>query len=136
MVKGLGYSENVYIRAKEKQENRSGGEKTLTTLRGWKKLRQRNIDDVEDFLGVLDQVLRSLQDRGPFRELTGQNLNLTAKEKVSEEDVQAYKYWCFEGKKEDNFESLILWLELKVKIIDLKSTDEKYQYTKAELNHA
>ena len=108
MVKDLGYSENAYARAKAKLENKFGGErriqvKHLTTVRAWRKLRPGNLEDMEEFLAVLDRVLVSLQDCALGGELNGQSLNLTAKEKLSEEDVQAYKYWCFE-REEDNFE--------------------------------
>ena len=39
-------------------------------------------------------------------ELNGQSLNLTAEEKQSVKDIQAYEYWCFERQEEDNFKSL------------------------------
>ena len=102
MVKDLGYSENAYARAKEKLENKFRGErriqlKNLTTLRGWRKLRPGNLDDMEEFLAVLDRVQVSLQD-SPEGELNGLSLSLTAKEKLCEEDVQAYKFWCLERK--------------------------------------
>ena len=97
MVKDLGYSENAYARAKEKLENKFGGKrriqlKNLTTLRGWRKLRS---GDMEESLAVLDREHVSLQD-SPEGELNGQSLSLTAKEKLCEEDVQAYKFWCLE----------------------------------------
>ena len=52
MVKDLGYSENA--RAREKLENKLGGErriqlKHLMTLRTWRKLRPRTLEDMEEF---------------------------------------------------------------------------------------
>ena len=122
MVKDLGYSENAYARAKERLGNKFGGErriqlKNLTTLRGWRKLRPANLDDMEEFLAVLDRVQVSLLD-SPEEELNGQSLSLTAKEKLCEEDVQAYKFWCLERQEKDNFKSLVRWLEIRVKIMD------------------
>ena len=84
MIKDLGYSVNAYERAKAKLEKKYGGErrlqiKHLTALRGWQKVRPRNLEDMEDFLAILERVMIALQDSGPGRELSGQNLNLTAK---------------------------------------------------------
>ena len=97
MVRDLGYSENAYARAKEKLESKLGDErriqlKHLTTLRAWRKLRPRNLEDMEEFLAVLDRVLVSMRGCGLEGGLYGQCLNLTAKEKLSEEDVQTYSY--------------------------------------------
>ena len=83
-IKDLGYSVNAYERAKAKLEKKYGGErrlqiKHLTALRGWQKVRPRNLEDMEDFLAILERVMIALQDSGPGRELSGQNLNLTAK---------------------------------------------------------
>ena len=95
MVKDLGYSFNAYERAKAKLEKKCGGErrlqvKHLTALRNFRKVRPRNLEDMEEFQVLLERVLIATQDSGP---LHGQRLNLTAKEKLPEEDVQAYKYW-------------------------------------------
>ena len=38
----------------------------------------------------------ALQGSGLGREFQGQNLNLTAKEKRLEEDIQSYKYWLID----------------------------------------
>lgn len=123
LVKDLGYSLNAYERAKAKLEKKYGGErrlqiKHLTALRGWQKVRTRNLEDMEDFQAVLERVLIALQDCGPGQELQGQSLNLTAKEKLSEEDVQAYKHWLIDHSLEDSFESLVEWVELRVQIME------------------
>ena len=108
LVKDLGFSFDAFERAKEKLERKCGGErrlqiKQLTALRGWRKVRAQNLEDVEEFQAMLERVLIALKDCGPGQELQGQNLNLTAckGQKLSEEDVQAYKYWLvdhsFEG---------------------------------------
>ena len=120
MVKDLGYSENAYKRAIEKLDNKFGGERRLainllTRLCVWLKLRHRNLEDMEDFLTVLDKVLVAVQDNV---ELKSQRLNLTAKEKLSEDDIQSYKYWLCEHGKEDCFETLVEWIEMKVCIMD------------------
>ena len=114
LVKDLGYSVNAYERAKEKLEKKYGGErrlqiKHLTALRGWRKVRLRNLEDMEDFQGILERVSIALKDCGPRQELQGHNLSLTAKEKLSEDDVQAYKQWLIDHSLEDSFESLIDW---------------------------
>lgn len=59
---------------------------------------------MEEFQPVLERVIIALQDSGPGRKLQGQNLNLTAKKKLSKEDVQSYKYWLIDRALEDNFE--------------------------------
>ena len=122
LVKDLGFSINAYERAKEKLEKKYGGErrlqiKHLTPLRGWQKVRPRNLEDMENFQGILGRVWIALKDCGPGQELQGHNLNLTAKEKLSEEDVQAYKHWLIDHSLEDSFESLIEWVEIRVQII-------------------
>lgn len=53
--------------------------KHLTALRGWQKVRSRNLEDMENFQGVLERVLIALKDCGPDQELQGHNLNLTAR---------------------------------------------------------
>ena len=67
---------------------------------------------------VLERVLIALKDCGPGQELQGHNLNLTGKEKLSEEDVQAYKHWLLDHSLEDSFESLVDWVELRIQIIE------------------
>ena len=92
--------------------------KHLTALRGWQKVRPRNLEDMENFQGILERVWIALKDCGPGQELQGHNLNLTAKEKLSEEDVQAYKHWLIDHSLEDSFESLIEWVEIRVQIME------------------
>ena len=79
---------------------------------------------MEEFLALLDRVLVSLRDSGHGAETNGQNLNLTAKEKLSAKDVEAYKYWLFERSERDTFENLVSWLEMKVQIMD-ETKDER-----------
>ena len=122
LVKDLGYSINAYERAKSKLEKKYGGKrrliiKHLTALRDLPKVKLHNLKDMENFLLILDRVTIALQDSGPGKELTGQNLNLTAKEKLSQ-DVQTYKYWVFEHSREDTFETLVEWVELRVRIME------------------
>jgi len=62
MVKDLGFSENAYVKAKSKLEKKYGGERRLlikhmTALRGWRKVRPSNLEDLEDFLTVLERVM-------------------------------------------------------------------------------
>ena len=114
MVKDLGYSLNAYERAKSKLEKKYGGErrlmiKHLTALREMQKIRLRNLEEMEGFLVILERVMIALQDSGPGKELTSQNLNLTAKEKLPQDDVQAYKYCLIEHSREDTFETLVEW---------------------------
>ena len=123
LIKDLGYSVHAYERAKEKLERKYGGErrlqiKHLTALRGWQKVRPRNLEEMESFQGVLERVWIALKDCGPGQELQGHNLNLTAKEKLSEEDVQAYKHWLMDHSLEDSFESLLEWVERRVQIME------------------
>lgn len=122
LVKDLGFSINAYERAKEKLE-KYGGErrlqiKHLTAVHGWQKVRPRNLEDMENFQGILGRVWIALKDCGRGQELQGHNLNLTAKEKLSEEDVQAYKHWLIDHSLEDSFESLIEWVEIRVQIME------------------
>ena len=112
LVEDLGYSINAYERAKEKLEKKYGGQrrlqiKHLTARRGWR-----------NFQGILERVWVALKDCGPGQEFQGHNLNLTAKEKLSEEDVQAYKHWLIDHSLEDSFESLIEWVEIRVQIME------------------
>ena len=123
MVKDLGYSLNAYERAKSKLEKKYGGErrlmiKHLTALRDFPKIKSRNLEEMENFLVTLERVMIALEDSGPGKELTGQNLNLTAKEKLSQQDVQAYKYWLIEHSREDTFGTLVEWVELRVQIME------------------
>ena len=120
IVKDLGYSDNAYKRATEKLDKKFGGERRLainllTSLRTWPKLRRRNLEDMDDFLTVLEKILVTVQDN---TELKSQHLNLTAKEKLSEDDIQSYKHWLCEHSKEDCFETLVEWIEMKVQIMD------------------
>ena len=73
---------------------------------------------MKEFQAVLERVMIALQDCGPDRELQGQNLNLAAKKKLSEEDVQSYNYWLIDRALEDNFESLVEWVGLRVQIME------------------
>ena len=81
MVKDLGYTDNAYSRAKEKLEKKYGGERRtqiahLTTLRAWPKLRAQNLEDLEEFVALLDRILVSLRDGGIEVEMGGEHLNL------------------------------------------------------------
>ena len=67
---------------------------------------------MENFQGILERASIALKDCGPGQELQGHNLSLTAKEKLSEDDVQAYKHWLIDHSLEDSFESLIDWVEI------------------------
>ena len=68
MVKDLGYSlSNAYERAKAKLEKKYGGErrlqiKHLTALRNFRKIRPRNLEDMEEFQVLLERVLIATQD--------------------------------------------------------------------------
>jgi len=86
-----------YERAKEKLEKKYGGERRLqinhlTALRGWQKVRPRNLEDMENFQGILERLSLAMKDCRPGQELQRHNLSLTAKQKLSEDDVQAYKH--------------------------------------------
>ena len=129
MVKDLGYTMNAYERAKEKLEKKYGGElrlqiSNLTTLRGWPKLRSQNLEDMEEFLALLDRILVSVQDSRLGAVANGHSLNLTAKEKLTASDLQAYKYWLYEHSEIDTFEALVRWLEIRVQIMD-ETKDER-----------
>ena len=63
-------------------------------------------------------VYIALKDCGPGQELQGHNLSLTAKEKLSEDDVQAYKHWRIDRSLEDSYESLLEWVEIGVLIME------------------
>ena len=45
------------------------------------------------------------------RELQGHNLSLTAKEKLWEDNVEAYKHWLIDRSLEDSFEIRVLIME-------------------------
>ena len=120
MIKDLGYSEAAYERAKFKLEKKYGGEKRLqikhlTTLCNWPKLRSRHLKDVEEFQALLERILITVKDCGSLQD---QSLNLSAKEKLSEEDIQAYKFWFLDHSREDCFESLVQWVELKADVME------------------
>ena len=137
LVKDLGYSINAYEIVKSKLEKKYGGErrliiKHLTALRDLPKVKLHNLKDMENFLLILDRVTIALLDSGPGKELTGQNLNLTAKEKLSQEDVQTYKYWLFEHSRKDTFESLVEWVELRVRIMEEAEEEMKDPKNDAE----
>ena len=120
LVKDLGYSSAAYERAKSKLEKRCGGErrlqiKHLTTLRNWIKVRSCNLQDLKEFQALLERILVSLDDSAPLRE---QSLNFSAKEKLSEYDIQSYKYWLMDHAREDTFRSLVDWVELRIQIME------------------
>ena len=71
---------------------------------------------MENFQGILGRVYIALKDCGPGQELQEHNLSLTAKEKLSEDNVQAYKYWLIDRSLEDSFQSLIESVEIRVQI--------------------
>ena len=57
----------------------------------------------------------------------------TLQRNLSGEDVQTYKYWCFERQEEDNFESLVRWLEMRVQIKD-EAWEETGEYVNRRTN--
>ena len=70
MVKDPGHSVNAYERAKEKLERKYvGGRplqiKHLTALHDLQKVRSRNLEDRENFQGILKRVFITLKDFGP-----------------------------------------------------------------------
>ncbi len=116
----MGYSETAYERAKSKLERKYGGErrlqiKHLTTLRNWPKVRSRNLQEMEEFQALLERILITVNDGNS---LQGESLNLSAKEKLSEQDIQAYKFWLMDHSRNDCFESLVDWVELKVEVME------------------
>ena len=126
MIEDLGYSEAAYERAKFKLEKKYAGEKRLqikhlTTLHNWPKVRSRYLKDVEEFQALLERTLITVKDCGSLQD---QSLNLSAKEKLSEEDIQAYKFWLLDHSREDCFESLVEWVELKAEVME-KATGEE-----------
>ena len=104
-MKDLGFSQGSYDRAKDKLEKKYRGDrrsqiKLLASLRAWPKIRRYNLEDLEGFLAVLDRILVSTKNRKVLRgDVTDQNLNLTAKEKLPEAEVREYKMWLHERSK-------------------------------------
>jgi hypothetical protein len=120
MIKDLGYSDAAYERAKSKLEKKYGGErrlqiKHLTTLRNWPKVRSRNLQDMEEFHALLERILITVKDGNSLQD---HSLDLSAKEKLSEQDIQAYKFWLMDHSRKDCFESLVNWVELKVEVME------------------
>ena len=140
LVKDLGFSSNAYERAKQKLEKKYGGQrrlqiKTLTALKNWKKVQSKNLSDLEEFLTVFDRTLITLKDTCEKQgDLFGQSLNLISKEKLPEEDVQCYKSWLIEHSKEDTFETLVEWVELRVQIMEEAKEETKGLGTSKERN--
>ena len=94
-IKDLGQSEAAYEHAKVKLENKYGGEwrlqiKYLTTLHNWPKVRSRNLKEMEEFQSQLERVLIAIKGGS---DLQDQSLDHSVKEKLSEYDNQAYKFW-------------------------------------------
>ena len=131
LVKDLGFSVHAYERAKEKLEKKYGGArrlriKTLTALKNWKRVQSKNLNELEEFLNVLDRTLIVLKDTGNKPgDLFDQSLNLISKEKLPEEEIQRYKAWLIEHSKEDTFEMLVQWLELRVQIMEEAKEETK-----------
>ena len=129
---------NAYERAKEKLEEISGGERSLqikhlTALRGWQKVRLRNLEEMENFQGILERIFIVLQECGPGQELQKRNPSLTAKEKLSDDDVRAYKHWLIDHSLKDSFESLIDCVEFPVQIME-EARDETSGFGKRKLD--
>ena len=70
---------------------------------------------MEEFQALLERILISVKDCGSLHD---QSLNLSAKEKLSEEDIQAYKFWLMDHSRENCFESLVEWIELKAEVME------------------
>ena len=81
-------------------------------------MQPRNLADREELQAVLERVMIALQDSGPGRELQGQSLNLTSKEKTFGRGCSIDKYWLIGRALEDNFESLVEWVELRVQMME------------------
>ncbi|CAB4034008.1 Hypothetical predicted protein [Paramuricea clavata] len=90
----------------EKQEN-----SRITAEENHLQQRLAVAKDFEELQAVLERVSLATKDCGSFQL---ESLNLTAKEKLTEEDVQSYKHWLLDHSQEDNFESLLEWIELRV----------------------
>ena len=139
MIKDLGYLEAAYERAIFKLEKKYGEEKRLqikhlTTLRNWPKVRSRHLKDVEEFQALLERILITVKDCGSLQD---QSLNLSAKEKLSEEDIQAYKFWLLDHSREDCFESQVEWVELKAEVMEeaREETDRRKKPDKYGFSH-
>ena len=63
----------------------------------------------------MEQILITTKDCGSLQD---ESLNLSAKEKMSEQNVQAYKYWLIDHGREDCFETLVDWVEIRVQIME------------------
>ena len=73
---------------------------------------------MENFQGILERLSLAMKDCRPGQELQRHNLSLTAKQKLSEDDVQAYKHWLIDHSLENSFKSLIDWVEIRVQIME------------------
>ena len=87
----------------------------LTTLRNWPKVRSRNLEYLEEFQALLERILVAMDDSAPEQE---QNLNSSVKGKLSEYNIQAYKYCLMNHARDDSFGSLVDWVELRVQVMD------------------
>ncbi len=89
-------------------------------------MQSKNLNELEEFLNVLDRTLIVLKDTGDKPgDLFDQSLNLISKEKLPEEEIQRYKAWLIEQSKEDTFEMLVQWLELRVQIMEEAKEETK-----------
>ena len=70
---------------------------------------------MEEFQALLERILITIKDGNSLQD---HSLSLSAKEKLSEQDVQAYKFWLIDHSREDTFESLVDWIELRVEVIN------------------
>ena len=61
------------------------------------------------------------------------SLSLAAKEKLSEDDVQAYKHWLMDHSLEDCFDSLIDWVEIRVQIME-EAREETSGFAKRKID--
>ena len=84
-------------------------------MRNWPKVRHRNLHDLEQFQALLERILITTNGCGSLQD---QSLNLSAKEKLTEQDVQSYKHWLLDYARQDCFESLVDWVELRVQIME------------------
>ena len=82
-----------------------------TAFKNWRGLRPRNLEDLEEFQALLERGFLSTKDGGS---LQSESLNLTTKEKLPEDDVQYHKHWSIDHLPEDNFESILKWIELRL----------------------
>ena len=84
---------------------------------------------MEELLAILDRILIALQDGDRSGEMRSHHINLTVKEKLSEEDVRTYKYWLIEHNEMDSFENLVQWIETRVQIMD-EAMEETGEFNK------